>query len=351
MLTTTRHPPDVLPAVRRLEFVCPACGEGLDTEEGAYRCEPCAHRYPLHDGIPDFRLFEDPYLTFEEDRERTDYVLAAPEGLELSELLEHYWRASDITPTVLRGKFVESALRGRERARRTLEEAAGREVASPSEGLRILDLGAGTGNLLAEASDRGHRPVGVDIGMRWLHLCRRRFIDRGLDSPPLVCACAEHLPFPGGSFERVLCSATLEFSRFPDRVLAESARVLARGGRAVFETANRYSLSRDPYSYLWGVGYLPRAWQPGYVRMRTGATYDPVHPLSLREVRRTAARHFEEVAIRLPAFGSAALETLPLMARTAARAYLILRRVRGIRGALTLVAPGWTVRLSNPRRN
>jgi 5-methylthioribose kinase len=48
-----------------------------------YECLSCCKKYPLHDGIPDFRVFPDPFLSFQEDNERTNIVLAALEKFNL----------------------------------------------------------------------------------------------------------------------------------------------------------------------------------------------------------------------------------------------------------------------------
>ena len=51
-------------------FADSLCRDRLEVAGEAYRCAPCARTYPLHGGIPDFRVFPDPYLSPEEDRER-----------------------------------------------------------------------------------------------------------------------------------------------------------------------------------------------------------------------------------------------------------------------------------------
>src|SRR5262249_19738206 len=160
-------------------------------------------------------------------------------------------------------KFVQSALRGVARARRVLQLLGDGTFRRPVVTRRVVEVGSGTGNFLAAAAGRYERVVGTDIAMRWLHVSRRRFRDLGLPEPPLICCCGEYLPFPDGSFDLAVSCATLEFTREPGRVLAECARTLATGGAVYLNTANRFSLATDPYTYLWGVGYLPRRWQPG----------------------------------------------------------------------------------------
>src|SRR5689334_8558386 len=102
-------PASLLESLRDIAFVCPLCRGELHVGEEAYHCVPCAHSYTLHDGIPDFRIFPDPFLSFEEDRQRTEIVLNALDRFNLQGLLEYYWSFSDITPPPLRAKFVRSA--------------------------------------------------------------------------------------------------------------------------------------------------------------------------------------------------------------------------------------------------
>ncbi|MDX1547556.1 MAG: methyltransferase domain-containing protein [Rhodothermales bacterium] len=339
------HPPGVLPSVRTLPLVCPRCKGGLSAAEDGYRCAPCDRTYPLHAGIPDFRVFPDPFLSVEEDRARTDYVLGGLERCrDLRALLEHYWKASDITPEPLRARFVQSALRGENRARRVVEALRGGTFAAPVRPRAVLEVGSGTGNFLAVAPYR--QVVGTDIGMRWLHVSRQRFRDKGLPVPPLVCCCAEHLPFPDGYFDLVVSTATLEFTRAPGRALAEAARALRPGGAAFIATANRYSLAQEPYAYLWGVGFLPRAWQARYVRWRRGASYEHIRLLSLPELRRLAAPHFAQMEVALPDIDDASLRGLPRFKQRQVYAYRALKSMPGVSGWLRAVAPQWDVKLT-----
>ena len=119
-----------------LTFVCPLCRGLLTSAPEAFACGPCVRRYPRHDGIPDFRVFPDPYLGFEEDRARTEAVLEALHRYDLPGLLEHYWSLSDITPPDLRRRFIRGALQGEAKARRflrVLDEAAPVREATPAD--------------------------------------------------------------------------------------------------------------------------------------------------------------------------------------------------------------------------
>src|SRR6266542_6638842 len=72
------HPPSLLPSLRNVTFVCPLCPAELDllTDKDGYYCPGCGRGFPLHGGIPDFRVAPDPYLSFQEEYKRTETVLA-----------------------------------------------------------------------------------------------------------------------------------------------------------------------------------------------------------------------------------------------------------------------------------
>jgi SAM-dependent methyltransferase len=299
------------------------------------------------DGIPDFRVFPDPFLDFDEDRERTRRILEVLHDHTFPSLLEFYWSLSDITPPALRPAYIRSALGGESRARRIwrLLESSRAATAGP-----IVEIGSGTGDFLAVAAAQGAQVVGTDIAMRWLHLSRRRFLDCGLPVPPLVCCCVEYLPFRDEQFQSVVSVATLEFVREPERMMAESARVIRRGGTVLLNTANRYSLARDPYARLWGVGFLPRGWQPRYVRWRNGVCYEHTRSLSLGEVRRTARRHFARCDVRPADVDEESVARASPGTQLAIRLYRQVACLALGRALLNRIAPQWDVLLDKPRR-
>jgi len=336
------YPRNLLPSLREVQFVCPLCHGDLEVSADDYACETCHKNYPLHDGIPDFRVFPDSYLNFQEDYERTEIVLAGLEKYDLEKLLEYYWSYSDITPENLRPKFVRSAMMGEERAKRTLETFEDGTFKKKIAAKKVLEIGSGTGNFLAVAAGRYEQIIGVDIAMRWLHVSRRRFMDKGLSVPPLVCCCAENLPFADGTFDFVTMTSTLEFVSDQTRVLSECARTLVGGGALHINSVNRYSLATDPYAYLWGVGFLPRAWQAEYVRRRRDAVYK-TRTLSYREFNRLARREFSEREFALPDVSSETLRQFSTSTRAQVYFYRFLKNLPVFSLLLKQVGPGWDV--------
>ena len=122
---------------------------------------------------------------------------------------------------------------GSERALR--EEGAGRLAVSAGE--RVLELGFGTGQTLADlgrAAGLTGGAIGVDLSPGMCRVARRRAQRAGCaDRVLLVCGDASRLPVAAGSVDAIFMSFTLEF--FADGeirgVLAECRRALRREGR------------------------------------------------------------------------------------------------------------------------
>jgi ubiquinone/menaquinone biosynthesis C-methylase UbiE len=98
----------------------------------------------------------------------------------------------------------------------------------------ILDIGCGHGRGLTElaARARNGRVVGDDPSGLMVEIARERnlsLIQSG--RADVIPATVESLPFPDGSFEKVLCVHVLYFWKDLDAPLHEIARVLKPGGR------------------------------------------------------------------------------------------------------------------------
>jgi ubiquinone/menaquinone biosynthesis C-methylase UbiE len=96
-------------------------------------------------------------------------------------------------------------------------------------GEAVLDVGCGTGELLAAIAERvpGARLVGVDLSPAMLAVARRKLGDRA----SLVAGDAGRLPFADRRFDWVLSSSALHYWADPVAALAEIARVTKAGGR------------------------------------------------------------------------------------------------------------------------
>lgn len=265
------------------EFACPRCHGTLDADPERYQCANCGSIYPIVLGIPDFRVFPDPWLGFEEDRLKSIRLHSIIQGLSFADSVRAYWEITPSTPPSIAQRHIQHVLGSEQRASDWLDWLGQKEPAA-SNGYWI-DIGCGAGDVVAGAGERGIPVIGIDIALRWLVVASRRdFLQHR--TGVLVCANAEFLPFKTASFARAVSLGTLEHCVDPAKALGEAGRVLRSGGLLQIRTVNRYTLLPEPHVHVWGVGLVPRRFADAYVRMMSGQRYEHHRPLSPRGVRR-----------------------------------------------------------------
>ena len=327
-------------------LVCPRCKGNLLADAEAFSCSHCAKRFPVVNGIPDFRVYSDPYLSLAEDMKRVDLVLEKFSKYSLEQLLHYYWSFSDVTPAVLRSKYIAAALSAERKAESLLDGLAEQNF---TDSLSLLDVGCGTGGLLLAARKRGIRVVGVDIAMRWLQITRKRFVEAGEQTPPLICCCADYLPFRSDQFDVIVLSQTYEFVKNQSQLTGETARLLTERGSTLIRAVNRFALGKDPFTHLFGIGFLPRSLQPIYARLAAGADYEKINLNGLNEIRRKVERHYESVVVSLPELDWGTISQESWFTRTQAYIYERLKQHSFFLKFLLYFGPGWTLKLSRPR--
>lgn len=136
-----------------------------------------------------------------------------------------------------------------------------------------VDLGCGTGDLLAALIEKAERVIGVEKSPKMLEEARRRFApgDRRLD---LRIGELEHLPLREGEADTVVTNMVLH--HLPDPVLAirEVFRVIKPGGPFLIVDLVRHSeeVMRERHSDRW-LGFDPEevsAWlnKAGFTRQQ-----------------------------------------------------------------------------------
>jgi ubiquinone/menaquinone biosynthesis C-methylase UbiE len=105
-----------------------------------------------------------------------------------------------------------------------------------ARGLRVLEVGCGTGLILARVAPHVQSATGLDLSPGMLARARERGFTR------LVRGSATALPFADESFDVVYSFKVLAHVPAIDRALAELARVTRRGGYMLLEFYNRWSL-------------------------------------------------------------------------------------------------------------
>ena len=134
------------------------------------------------------------------------------------------------------------------------------EVSNVREGMRVLDLAGGTGDLARLYADRVG-PTGevvlTDINESMLAVGRDRTIDAGYLLPVLLCD-AEQLPFASGRFDRVSIAFGLRNVTRKEAALAEMRRVLAPGGLGLVLEFSKVWAPLQPAYDWYSFNVLPR---------------------------------------------------------------------------------------------
>jgi demethylmenaquinone methyltransferase/2-methoxy-6-polyprenyl-1,4-benzoquinol methylase len=182
-------------------------------------------------------------------------------------------------------------------------------------GMRVLDVGCGTGDLtliLARmVGPQGH-VIGLDLTPAMLEVARAKVARSGLGARiELVEANALHLPFEDQSFDGVTAGFSLRNMADLDGALAEMWRVLKPGGFAVSLDVSKPSAPVVRPLFLWffyrlvpwigalgGRGRAPYAWLSESLK---------AFPDRAELTRRLREHGFERVEDRPLSFGAAAL--------------------------------------------
>lgn len=104
----------------------------------------------------------------------------------------------------------------------------------------VLDVGCGTGQAAAELAATGAQVVGVDASPDAVSAGRERHPDVEFEQ-----AGAEDLPFATGSYGGYRAARLYHLLAEPERAMAEAARVLGRGGRAVLAGQDHDMMTAD----------------------------------------------------------------------------------------------------------
>lgn len=321
-----------------VEVVCPACkGELRDEQAESWRCASCERAFPFVAGVPDLRLFPDPYIGPEDDRAKGLKIEAASAGKSFEELIDHYYAMTDVVPEEDARMYKRGLLAAAARAGTSLDRWEAEGDIGPDR-TRLLDVGCGTGPLLVAAKDRYAQVVGVDVAFRWLVMGRKRLEAAGMDAP-LICANAEALPFRDGQFDVATMDSVLEHCRDHGRVASETHRVLVPGGHWCVSTPNRFSVGPDPHTGLLMGSLLPASWTARYARSK--GAIPPVRTLlsaaGLKRLMREQG--FGSIHTFLPGFSKEQRAHFTGVLGLAIAGYEVVRSTPGLRAFLFWIGP------------
>ena len=137
-------------------------------------------------------------------------------------------------------RLADAVYEGERRVR--LERALDR----PVRGLRLLNVGCGTGGFNVAAEEAGALTWGVDPDPDAVAIARAR-LPRGR----IARAAAESLPFRSGRFDVVYCFSTLEHVSDRTRALREMVRMLGPKGMLYLHTPSRFGCFETHYKLFW----------------------------------------------------------------------------------------------------
>jgi ubiquinone/menaquinone biosynthesis C-methylase UbiE len=116
------------------------------------------------------------------------------------------------------------------------------DLAAPSDGDAVLDIGCGTGTLAIAARSRvpGCEVTGLDADPKILHRARRKAQRAGVDVE-FDQGFSTELPYPADRFDVVMSTLFFHHLRDADKeaTIAEALRVLRPGGRLVVADMGR----------------------------------------------------------------------------------------------------------------
>ena len=153
-------------------------------------------------------------------------------------------------------------------------------------GKRLLDLGAGSGEMTDALRTAGATVVAVDLT-----------IDPSLDvgtARSFARADGGCLPFASETFDGVVCSNMLEHTPDPSSILHEIARVVVPGGWAWVSWTNWYSPWGGheivPFHYL-GPRVGHRVWRTLFGEVRKNVPFEELWPTYISQILTIAKDH------------------------------------------------------------
>ncbi len=177
-------------AIINKQFCCPKCkGElsraasfDLDrvAADAAFGCNRCSAVYPIIGGIPDFRVYADPYIDINADRKKGLLLADKARRMSFADLVAFYYSITPEVPDDLARYYFNHHLAGTTRGAGLLRRLTAYGIPLPDKDSSLLDLGCGTSGFLSVASKLAGKATGVDIAFRWLIVAKEKVGRTGL---------------------------------------------------------------------------------------------------------------------------------------------------------------------------
>ncbi len=196
------------------------------------------------------------------------------------------------------------------------------------DGARVLVDGAGVGMYSRHLEEAGAWVVSIDIDLPSM-------VEASKHTRNCLVAAGERLPFPANAFDTILSHEVLEHVRDDAAAVAEMARVLKPGGRAVIFVPNRLYFF-ETHGHFWKgeyhfgntplINYLPDRWRnrlaPHVRAYRAGDLRRLIAPLPLRIIHWTQIYPgYDNIIARQPALGKGVRGFTRILEKTPLRAF------------------------------
>jgi ArsR family transcriptional regulator len=145
-----------------------------------------------------------------------------------------YFRKNAASWGALRSLYVDEAKVEAELLRRLPVEGVG----------ALLDIGTGTGRILALLAPRVRQGIGIDLSRDMLLVARAALQSAGIGNCQVRQADMYRLPWQEPQFDAITLHRVLHYAEEPARVIAEAARVLRPNGRLLIVDFAPHGLER-----------------------------------------------------------------------------------------------------------
>ena len=227
----------------------------------------------------------------------------------------------DLEKAALRGEPSYVWRAGQERRLQMIIDAAGERLSG-----QVLENGCAVGMYVEKLKPHSGRVIGLDFDFE-------RTVEAHQNSPHILNAAGEGLPFPSDHFDLILSHEVVEHVQDDAAAVAEMVRTLKPGGRAVifcpnrgypFETHGVYWRGKYKFGNIPFVNWLPRKWRDQlaphvevYTRRDSGNLFSD---LPIRFITRTVIfGAYDNLIVRFGRFGKVLRVVLQFMERTPLR--------------------------------
>lgn len=102
----------------------------------------------------------------------------------------------------------------------------------------LIDVGCASGHQVFKAAEICKKAVGIDVGIEFIDTAKKIASENKIHNIDFILTKGEEIPFPDGTFDRLICSEVLEHVLDLDRFYKELIRVVKVGGVMVMTVPN-----------------------------------------------------------------------------------------------------------------